>query len=67
MNSSQHVPIHQQDPFQKQIADMEQIGVIIRVNKAAPWISSSSIVNDRDGKKINLGFGLELGNLNNAV
>ena len=44
----QPIPIHLKDKFQQEINKMLQVGVLVPVHEATPWINSFMLVETRD-------------------
>ena len=62
------IPIHLKGQFQQEINKMLQVGVLVPVNKATPWINSFVLVESRDKLgNLKLNICLDPTNLNKAI
>ena len=63
----QPVPVHQQDEFKKQLNEMLDSGVIMKVHEATPWINSFVVVETVKDRKKKLRICLDPKPLNKAI
>ena len=64
----QPIPMHLKESFKKEIDKMLQVGVLMPVNQATPWINSFVLVEGKEKLgNLKLRISLDLTNLNKAI